>query len=138
MYYVIPRLTNFGWRSSSLISYHYYASLYGILLTISLMAFGGILQGAKMENEDPLVTIDTSNATTLSYYISGTMCMSIISIGNGVFILHLGWLLVDWFRTLIRRNPTIAELTLEPFEPEDVMDLAPAAAPTPILTEARR
>ncbi len=129
-YYIIPRLMDFGWRSVKWVRTHYYASLYGILLVITFTGFGGVLQGLKLENSDPTVSIDTSTAITLSYYISITMCLSIISIGNGVFIAHLGWLIVDRLRTFVRGDSTLAELTFEPYEAPDT------AAPQP--TEATR
>ena len=53
MYYIVPRLLDFGWRSALLIRAHYYASLYGILLVIAMLGFGGVMQGLTLENTDP-------------------------------------------------------------------------------------
>ena len=55
-YYILPRLLNFGWRSTFLIKAHYYAAVYGILLVVGILAFGGIEQGSTLENADPQVT----------------------------------------------------------------------------------
>jgi hypothetical protein len=60
MYYIVPRLLDFGWRSALLIKAHYYASLYGILLVIAMLGFGGVMQGLTLENPDPQVTIATA------------------------------------------------------------------------------
>jgi cytochrome c oxidase cbb3-type subunit 1 len=117
MYYIIPRLLDFGWRSSLLIKIHYYASLYGILLFLALVGGGGIFQGLVLESTDPLVTIVNANQVSIGFYIANTMCISLISIGNGVFALHLGWMLLDWLRLRVRENRLASEILLEPYEP---------------------
>ena len=115
-YYIVPRLLDFGWRSAFLIKVHYYSCLYGILLVIALMGYGGLMQGLTLENADPQVTISTANDVSLSYYIAGTMCISLISIGNGIFAFHLGWMLIDWLRLRVRGNRLASEILLEPYE----------------------
>ena len=117
IYYIVPRLLNFGWRSAFLIKVHYYASLYGILLLLALLLFGGVMQGVTAENPDTAVTIVTINGIAVSFYIATTMCLSLISLGNGVFALHLGWMLLDWLRLQIRANRLVSEILLEPYEP---------------------
>jgi cytochrome c oxidase cbb3-type subunit 1 len=96
MYYIIPRLTNFGWRSAFLVKVHFYCAVYGILLLIVMLGFGGVMQGLSLENPDAQVTMLTITQVALSFYIGKTMCLTIISIGNGVFAYHLGWLILDW------------------------------------------
>ena len=112
-----PRLLDFGWRSSLLIKTHYYASLYGILLFLALVGGGGTFQGLTLENPDPLVTIVNANQLSIGFYIANTMCISLISIGNGVFALHLGWMLLDWLRLRVRQSRLASEILLEPYEP---------------------
>jgi cytochrome c oxidase cbb3-type subunit 1 len=118
IYYIVPRLLDFGWRSSLLIRIHYYTSLYGILLVIAMLGFGGVMQGTTLENTDPQVTIVTANDVSISFHIAATMCISLISIGNGVFALHLGWMLIDWLRLRVRGNRLAAEILMEPYEGE--------------------
>src|SRR5207249_599816 len=48
IYYIVPRLLDFGWRSAMLVRIHYYLSLYGILLVIALLGFGGVMQGLTL------------------------------------------------------------------------------------------
>lgn len=117
MYYIIPRLLNFGWRSGLLIRAHYFASLYGILLGIVVFGIGGIMQGVTLENPDPMVTIGIADGVANNFYIAATMCISLISIGSGIFAFHLGWMLLDWFRIQVRGNRLAAEILLEPYEP---------------------
>jgi cytochrome c oxidase cbb3-type subunit 1 len=122
IYYIIPRLIDFGWRSSLLVRAHYYASLYGILLLIAMLGFGGVMQGLTLENTDPQVTMATIDQVTNSFHIATTMCLSLISLGNGIFAFHLGWTLLAWLRTRVRTSMLAAEVLFEPYE-------APASAP---------
>ena len=126
IYYIVPRLINFGWRSSLLIRAHYYASVYGILLVLAMLGFGGLMQGFTLENSDPQVTMATVDGLTNSFHIATTMCLSLISIGNGIFAFHLGWTFLVWARTRVRVSPLASELLVEPYE---LPAPAPIAAP---------
>jgi cytochrome c oxidase cbb3-type subunit 1 len=125
IYYIVPRLLDFGWRSAMLVRIHYYTSLYGILLVIAMLGFGGVMQGNVLENPQVQVTIVTANDVSESYHIAATMCISLIAIGNGVFAFHLAWMLIDWLRLRVRGNRLAAEILMEPYE--EVAPL-PAAA----------
>ncbi len=127
IYYIVPRLLDFGWRSALLVRIHYYTSLYGILLVIAMLGFGGVMEGNTLENTDAQVTIVTANDVSISFHIAATMCISLIAIGNGVFALHLGWMLIDWLRLRVRGNRLAAEILLEPYEGD--------AAPKPASEE---
>jgi cytochrome c oxidase cbb3-type subunit 1 len=118
IYYIVPRLLDFGWRSAFLIRAHYYCSLYGILLFLALIGGGGIWQGLVLETTDPLVTIVNVNQVSIGFYIANTMCISLISIGSGIFALHLGWMLLDWLRLRVRGNALASEILMEPYKPE--------------------
>ena len=116
MYYIVPRLLDFGWRSALLIKIHYYASVYGILLVIAMLGFGGFMEGSALEDPRAEATIASATGVAVSYHIAATMCISLIALGNGVFALHLGWMLVDWLRLRVRGNRLAAEILLEPYE----------------------
>jgi cytochrome c oxidase cbb3-type subunit 1 len=116
IYYIVPRLLDFGWRSALLVKIHYYCSLYGILLVIAMLGFGGVMQGNMLEHTDPAVTIASASGVSVSFHIAATMCISLIALGNGVFALHLGWMLIDWLRLRVRGNRLAAEILLEPYE----------------------
>ena len=124
MYYIVPRLLDFGWRSALMVRIHYYASLYGILLVIALLGFGGVMQGNTLENPEPQVTILEANNVAISFHIAATMCISLIALGNGVFALHLGWMLIDWLRLRVRGNRLAAEILLEPYQGDDAKPVA--------------
>jgi len=123
IYYIVPRLLDFSWRSATLIRAHYYASLYGILLVIAMVGFGGFMQGLALENPDPQVTIDIADQNALNFHIASTLCVSLIALGSGVFALHLGWMLLNWVNIRVRANRLASEILHEPYEPE-----GPAAA----------
>jgi len=127
MYYIVPRLLDFGWRSALLIKTHYYASLYGILLVVALLGFGGVMQGLILENPDAGVTISTDTGVAIGFHIAATMCISLVSIGNGIFALHLGWMLIDWLRLRVRGNRLAAEILVEPYDGD-----APAKSPVEV------
>lgn len=116
IYYIVPRLLDFGWRSALMVRIHYYTSLYGILLFIALLGAGGAMQGAMLEKTDPQVTIIAADDVANSFHIAATMCISLIAIGNGIFALHLGWMLIDWLRLRVRGNRLASEILLEPYD----------------------
>ena len=118
IYYLVPRLLDFGWRSSLLIKIHYYTSVYGILLVIAMLGFGGFMQGTTLENPDPQVTMSAVVGVAVSFHIAATMCISLIALGNGVFAFHLGWMLIDWLRLRVRGNKLAAEILMEPYSGE--------------------
>ena len=116
IYYIVPRLLDFGWRSAMMVRIHYYTSLYGILLVIALLGFGGFMQGTTLENPDPQVTMLEASSEAISFHIAATMCISLIALGNGVFALHLGWMLIDWLRLRVRGNRLASEILVEPYD----------------------
>jgi cytochrome c oxidase cbb3-type subunit 1 len=124
IYYIVPRLLNFGWRSSMLIRVHYYACVYGIGLLITMLAFGGIMQGLTLENTDPQVTISTVTELSTSFYISVTMCLAIVSIGTGIFAFHFGWTVLDWLHLQARTNRLAAEILKEDHVEPDAIPVA--------------
>jgi len=69
-----------------------------------------------LENPDVQVTIVEATNVSISFHIAATMCVSLIAIGNGIFALHLGWMLIDWLRLRVRGNRLAAEILLEPYE----------------------
>jgi cytochrome c oxidase cbb3-type subunit 1 len=130
IYYIVPRLIDFGWRSSRLVRIHYYASVYGILLIIALLGFGGVMQGLTLEDPNPAVTVETASQIALSFHIATTMCIALVSVGNGVFAFQLGWTFLAWFYRQARGHRLTAEILLEPYN-------APEPAPTAARLKAR-
>ncbi len=88
------------------------------------------MQGFTLENPDPKVTIITADEVALSFHIASTMCVSLISLGSGIFALHLGWMLLNCVNIRVRANRLAAEILHEPYEPE-----GPAARTAPAKKE---
>ncbi|HUB68202.1 MAG TPA: cbb3-type cytochrome c oxidase subunit I [Candidatus Methylacidiphilales bacterium] len=118
IYYIVPRLLDFSWRSAALIRIHYYASLYGILLVIAMAGIGGVTQGFMLENPDPQMTILIVDNTVRNFHIAFTACISLVSIGSGIFALHLGWMLLNCINIRVRANRLASEILGETYEPE--------------------
>jgi cytochrome c oxidase cbb3-type subunit 1 len=131
IYYIVPRLIDFGWRSSRLVRIHYYASVYGILLIITLLGFGGVMQGFTLEDPNPAVTVSTASQIALSFHIATTMCIGLVSVGNGVFAFQLGWTFLAWLYRQVRGHKLTADVLLEPY---DAPEPAPTAAPLEVRT----
>ena len=112
-YYILPRLLNFGWRSTLLIKAHYYAIVYGVVIVIFMYVFGGFMQGLKLESPDPAITIVTADQVSLSFQIGATLCLCVISIGNGIFAYHLGWTFLEY----VRGGPRTVGLNVHPGAP---------------------
>ena len=97
-YYILPRLLNFGWRSTLLIKAHYYAIVYGVIVIIIMYIFGGFMQGVSLETPDPQFDIIAADRVALPFQIGATLCICLISIGNGIFAYHLGWTFLEFLR----------------------------------------
>ena len=82
-----------------------------------MLGFGGVMQGITLENRDPQVTIVNASIKSRSPSTSPPRCASAsIAIGNGIFALHLGWMLLDWLRLPRPGQRLAAEILLEPYE----------------------
>jgi len=80
-----------------------------------MLGFGGVMQGTLWRIRCPGHDCH-GHGVALSFHIAATMCISLIAIGNGLFALHLGWMLIDWLRLRVRGNRLAAEVLLEPYE----------------------
>jgi hypothetical protein len=56
------------------------------------------MQGLTLENPDKQVTILTADMSALEFQIGATLCICVISIGNGIFAYHLGWTFLEYVR----------------------------------------
>lgn len=52
LYYLLPRVTGWEWRSKRLISLHFWCSAIGITLYVAGLTIGGVFQGLMMNNPD--------------------------------------------------------------------------------------
>ena len=58
IYYILPRLTGKEWPCSCLISWHFWLATTGVILGVSVLVLGGLIQGYALQ--DIGVTFRTS------------------------------------------------------------------------------
>jgi len=86
IYYILPRLVGCEWLSSSLISWHFLASAYGVGVLVGGLAIGGLASGAALANPESIfsqVIEDTSR-----YYVASTLAWVMIGVGHVIFAFH--------------------------------------------------
>ena len=83
MYYIVPRLTDWEWGSSTLIRLHFWTCAIGIAIYFIALTVGGWFQGLAMNNpEVPWIRIVNS---TIPYLISRSVGGTLMTIGHVVF-----------------------------------------------------
>ena len=104
IYFIVPRITGREWLSRRLITWHFFISIYGIMLIAVVAIFGGLQQGMGQEMFDQPWR-DSAAERAYPYAICITFSWCIILISNVFFFMHL---LVMWLR-LGRRSshPTL-------------------------------
>lgn len=82
-YYIMPRLTQYEWWSSRLISWHFWCTAIGITLYFVALTAGGLLQGLQLNaSEKPFLEIVRATQPYLQWRsVAGTL----MSIGHGAF-----------------------------------------------------
>ncbi|MGE9268796.1 MAG: cbb3-type cytochrome c oxidase subunit I [Verrucomicrobiales bacterium] len=120
IYFIVPRITKREWLSRRLINWHFYLSLYGVVVVVGVGLLGGYMQGIAGEAWDK----PWKDAATLLFAMSWgtTIAWVFLSISNVFFCLHL---LLMWAR-LGRRSshPTLlaASHAGSPHGPEGEID----------------
>lgn len=103
IYFIVPRITGREWLSRRLIKWHFFISIYGIILIAVVAIFGGLQQGVGQEMFDQ--PWNTASTRAYPYAICITFSWFTILFSNFFFFAHL---LVMWLR-LGRRSshPTL-------------------------------
>ncbi|HEV8422968.1 MAG TPA: cbb3-type cytochrome c oxidase subunit I, partial [Chthoniobacterales bacterium] len=97
MYYIVPRLVGREWRYASLIKLHFWASAYGIGLTVLLLLVGGFVQGLSLN--DPTLPFAESTQSILPYLRGRTLAWILLTVSHLVFAFHFGLMLLGFGRT---------------------------------------
>jgi cytochrome c oxidase cbb3-type subunit 1 len=104
IYYMLPRLLQKEWPSSSLISLHFWATAIGIVVYVIAMSIGGWKQGTELLNpEVPFLDIVKG---TLPYLFSRTVAGVIMLTGHLAFAVSFVWMLLKP-RTAVETSPTL-------------------------------
>jgi len=103
IYFIVPRITRREWLSRRLIKFHFFISIYGIVLIALVAIFGGIQQGVGQEEFNISWTDSALRAFPYAWAMTIAWCAILLS--NFFFFMHL---LVMWMR-LGRRSshPTL-------------------------------
>lgn len=103
IYFIVPRLTQREWLSTRFINWHFYLSLYGIVVVVSVGIFVGLMQGQSSAAWDK----PWADAATLLRGASWgtTLAWLFLLLSNLFFCVHL---LLMWARLGRRSNhPTL-------------------------------
>jgi cytochrome c oxidase cbb3-type subunit 1 len=86
IYFLVPRLSNQPWPSTTLIRAHYLASLIGVILLVGGLAVAGIVQGRDLANAS--VAFADIAAHTRSWLLLATAAQALLLVGNLLFAFH--------------------------------------------------
>jgi cytochrome c oxidase cbb3-type subunit I len=86
IYYIVPRLVGCEWFSASLVRLHFWATAYGIGMTVVLLLIGGSVQGATMN--DPNIAFTDVIESMLPYLRGRTIAWVFLTVGHLVFAFH--------------------------------------------------
>ena len=91
MYYIVPRLVGREWRYAALIKLHFWASTYGIGLTVLMLFAGGVAQGFDLNN--PALPFAESTQTISAYLRGQSLAGLLLTVAHFVFAAHFGMML---------------------------------------------
>jgi cytochrome c oxidase cbb3-type subunit I len=106
MYYIVPRLVRKEWPSAFLISIHFWTTSLGIIIYVTALSIGGLIQGLELTNPD-IPFMDTVRGT-LPWLFSRTLAGILITVGQIAFIVSFVWILLKR-RTDAETSPTLFE-----------------------------
>ena len=91
MYYVMPRLAGSTWPSPGLIKVHFWSAAVGLVLSVTALLAGGLVQGIGIEQ--PQTEFINVVRRIVPFLGTSTLGMTLLLIGYGAFIINLGRLL---------------------------------------------
>jgi cytochrome c oxidase cbb3-type subunit 1 len=97
MYYIVPRLVGREWRYASLIKLHFWASAYGVMLMVLMLAVGGLVQGVDLN--DATLPFAGSTQSLLPYLRSRSMSEMLLAVAHFIFAFHFGLMLLGLGRS---------------------------------------
>jgi cytochrome c oxidase cbb3-type subunit 1 len=86
IYFLVPRLLNQPWPSTSLIRAHYVASLIGVVVLVGGLTAAGIVQGRDLANAS--VSFADIAAHSRSWLLLATAAQALLLVGNLTLVFH--------------------------------------------------
>lgn len=100
IYFLVPRISNQAWPSSSLIRAHYVSVLVGTLALVIALAGAGVVQGRDLN--DATVSFADIAAHTRPWLLVATASQALLLLGNALLAFH-------FVRTVLGKPAAIAE-----------------------------
>ncbi len=91
IYYIVPRLTGYEWRSAAMIKMHFWLSFYGISLMVGALTFGGLAQGFNLENAN--ISFNAVTEGTIPYLVARSWSGMLLTLAHVIFAVHFGMML---------------------------------------------
>lgn len=93
IYYIVPRLLGYEWRSALLIRLHFWASFYGILLMMLMLHVGGLVQGTSIN--DVALPFQATVERMQAYLIGRSLSVMLLTLAHFVFLFHFTLMLLS-------------------------------------------
>jgi len=107
LYFMIPRLTKVEWPSSTLITFHFWGSAFGVTISVVALLVGGWIAGHQMNDAAvPFMDVVMTTTTWLKVRSIGEVCLSI---GHITFAIHFFWMLFSTGSVRAKQGPTLLE-----------------------------
>ncbi len=97
MYYIVPRLVGREWKYASLIKLHFWSSAYGVMLMVSMLLVGGLVQGRDLDNT--ALSFTESTQSILPYLRARSLSGVLMTVAHFIFAFHFGLMLLGLGRT---------------------------------------
>jgi cytochrome c oxidase cbb3-type subunit I len=114
VYYIVPQLVGLEFPSPKLVRAHFWTAGAGILLFVLPLAWGGILQGLKLQHaEIPLIDIARG---TLPFLRASTIGDLLMALGHLMFLVNLAALAFQFYRARAVSAWVDATMEIKPAE----------------------
>ncbi len=105
IYYMMPRMLNREWPSSTLISIHWWGSAVGILLMVCALQIGGWIQGLEMNN--PAINFLDVVQNTMPWLKARSVSGVLLLIAHVAFAINFFWMLFAAGSVKAKQGPTL-------------------------------
>jgi cytochrome c oxidase cbb3-type subunit 1 len=91
IYYIMPRLLQREWPSSTLIGAHFWSTALGCIVYFLALSIGGVIQGVEMNS--PAIPFLDVVKHSVPWLFSRSVAGVLMTIGHSALLVNLGWML---------------------------------------------
>ena len=106
MYFILPRLLNGKWPTTTLINLHFISSGLGVILVVSGLIIAGVTQGMETNaitaEGKPVYPFLEMVSHTLPWLSVQSVGWGLIALGHTAFFINLAWMMWNRIRSLIQ------------------------------------